>query len=115
DRVRVAEIMQNLFENAHRYSPPGSAVHVGATVEDDEARVWVADEGPGIPPADMPRIFERFYKVDRARTRRGDGSGLGLAICKHLVSAHGGRIWAAPEPTAGTRVSFTIPNRLTDI
>jgi signal transduction histidine kinase len=112
DRVRVAEIMQNLFENAHRYSPSGATVHVGAAVEDDEIRVWVDDEGPGIPPADLPRIFERFYKVDRARTRRGDGSGLGLAICKHLVSAHGGRIWAEAGPTGGTRVTFTLPRSL---
>jgi two-component system phosphate regulon sensor histidine kinase PhoR len=109
DRVRVAEIMQNLFENAHRYNPPGSTVHVGASADDGEVQVWVADEGPGIPPTDLPRIFERFYKVDRARTRQGDGSGLGLAICKHLVSAHDGRIWAEAVPSGGTRVSFTIP------
>ena len=109
DRVRVAEIMQNLFENAHRYNPPGSTVHVGASADDGEVHVWVSDEGPGVPPTDLPRIFERFYKVDRARTRQGDGSGLGLAICKHLVSAHGGRIWAEAVPSGGTRVSFTIP------
>ncbi len=115
DRVRVAEIMQNLFENAHRYTPPGSSVDVGASADDDEVRVWVADKGPGIPPAELPRIFERFYKVDRARTRQGGGTGLGLAICKHLVSAHGGRIWAEAILGGGTRVSFTIPTRLTDI
>lgn len=115
DRVRVSEIMQNLFENAHRHTPAGSRVQVGAVVDADEARVWVADEGPGIPPADLARIFERFYKVDRARTRRGDGSGLGLAICKHLVSAHGGRIWAEALPDHGTRVTFSLPLPLTEI
>ena len=115
DRVRVAEIMQNLFENAHRHSPAGSTVRVGAASADREVQVWVTDEGPGIPPADLSRIFERFYKVDRARTRQGDGSGLGLAICKHLVSAHGGRISAEAVPGGGTRVSFTIPTPLTEI
>ena len=109
DRVRVAEIMQNLFENAHRYSPPGSKVVLGASADGDEATVWVVDEGPGIPPQDLSRVFERFYKVDRARTRRGDGSGLGLAICKHLVTAHGGRIQAEAGLSGGTRIAFTLP------
>ncbi|MFY9614031.1 MAG: ATP-binding protein [Candidatus Dormiibacterota bacterium] len=109
DRVRLSEIMQNLFENAHRYSPAGAPVHVDASIDGGEVTVRVTDAGPGIPPADIPRIFERFYKVDRARTRRGDGSGLGLAICKHLVSAHNGRIWAESVPAGGTRVCFSIP------
>ena len=109
DRVRVAEVLQNLFENAHRFSPEGKPVAVGAAAGADETTVWVVDEGPGIPPKELPRVFERFYKVDRARTRRGDGSGLGLALTKHLVSAHGGRIWAEAGPSGGTRVSFTIP------
>lgn len=109
DRVKVAEILQNLLENAHRYSPNGAAVEVGAEPEEESIHVWVTDDGPGIPPADLPRIFERFYKVDRARTRRGDGSGLGLAISKHLVSAHSGRIWATAGPRGGTIVNFTLP------
>jgi len=110
DRVRVAEIMQNLFENAHRYTPQASPVHVAAAAEATEVTISVTDEGPGIPPTDLPRVFERFYKVDRARTRRGDGSGLGAASCKHLVSAHGGRISAEAGPTGGTRVTFTLPS-----
>ena len=108
DRVRVAEVLQNLVENAHRFSH-GSVVAVGAHTGDAEIEVWVADNGPGIPPRDLSRIFERFYKVDRARTRRGDGSGLGLAIAKHLVSAHNGRIWAAAAESGGTRITFTLP------
>jgi two-component system phosphate regulon sensor histidine kinase PhoR len=109
DPVRVAEVLQNLFENAHRFSPVGRPVTVGAEPGASETLVWVVDHGPGIPPTELPRVFERFYKVDRARTRRGDGSGLGLALSKHLVSAHGGRIWAESGDDGGTRVCFTLP------
>jgi two-component system phosphate regulon sensor histidine kinase PhoR len=109
DPVRVAEVLQNLLENAHRFSPEGRPVTVGASAGPGETVVWVVDEGPGIPPTELPRVFERFYKVDRARTRRGDGSGLGLAISKHLVSAHGGRIWAESHEQGGTQVTFTLP------
>ena len=109
DPVRVAEVLQNLLENAHRFSPEGRPVTVGASAGPGETVVWVVDEGPGIPPTELPRVFERFYKVDRARTRRGDGSGLGLAISKHLVSAHGGHIWAESHEQGGTRVTFTLP------
>jgi two-component system, OmpR family, phosphate regulon sensor histidine kinase PhoR len=112
DRVRVAEVLQNLLENAHRFSK-GSVVEVGARVGKVEVQVWVADSGPGIPPAELSRIFERFYKVDRARTRRGDGSGLGLAIAKHLVSAHDGQIVAAAADLGGTKITFTLPLRRT--
>jgi two-component system phosphate regulon sensor histidine kinase PhoR len=108
DRGRIAEVLQNLLENAHHYSPEGRPVTVGAHASAEETIVWVLDEGPGIPPQEIPRVFERFYKVDRSRTRRG-GSGLGLAISKHLVAAHGGRIWAEGAEPNGTRVSFTIP------
>jgi two-component system phosphate regulon sensor histidine kinase PhoR len=109
DPVRVAEVLQNLLENAHRFSPEGRPVTVGATAGPAETLIWVDDQGPGIPPTELPRVFERFYKVDRARTRRGDGSGLGLALSKHLVSAHGGRIWAETGGEGGTRVAFTLP------
>ena len=111
DPVRVAEVIQNLLENAHRFSPEGKPVTVGAKEGADEILIWVVDHGPGIPPNELPRVFERFYKVDRARTRRGDGSGLGLALSKHLVSAHGGRIWAESGDDGGTRVTFTLPAR----
>lgn len=110
DRIRVAEVLQNLLENAHQFSR-GSAVAVGARGGDIEVEVWVSDSGPGIPPAELSRIFERFYKVDRARTRRGDGSGLGLAIAKHLVSAHDGQILAAAADSGGTKITFTLPLR----
>lgn len=111
DRVRVAEVLQNLLENAHRFSPAGKPVTIGAEVDPEATTIWVVDQGPGIPPTELPRVFERFYKVDRARTRRGHGSGLGLALSKHLVTAHGGRIWAETAGHGGTRVLFTIPAR----
>lgn len=110
DRIRVSEVLQNLLENAQRFSPPGQTVRVRAIpLVDGGVEVGIEDRGPGIPPVELPRVFERFYKVDRARTRRGDGSGLGLAISKHLVSAHGGRIWAEAVEEGGTRIVFTLP------
>lgn len=109
DRVRVAQILQNLLENAHRFTPPGEPVEVGARARAGAVETWVRDHGPGIPPGELTRVFERFYKVDRARTRRGDGSGLGLAITKHLVSAHGGSVSANVADGGGTVVAFEIP------
>ena len=109
DRVRLSEVLQNLLENAHRFSPPGHAGRRRCEETPGSVEVSVEDRGPGISPAELPRVFERFYKVDRARTRRGDGSGLGLAISKHLVSAHGGTIRAEPGESAGTRIVFTLP------
>lgn len=109
DRIRVLEILQNLLENAHRFSPPGEAVVVGCEAQAAALEVWVEDRGPGIPPGELPRVFERFYKVDRARTRGGEGSGLGLAIAKHLVCAHGGGIRANGVSGGGTRITFSLP------
>jgi two-component system phosphate regulon sensor histidine kinase PhoR len=115
DRIRVAEVLQNLLENAHRFSPEGQPVEVSATRREAVVEVMVRDHGPGIPPTDLPRIFERFYKVDRARTRRGEaggeGTGLGLAIARHLVVAHGGRIWAEAAAGGGTAFLFELPAR----
>jgi len=109
DRIRVLEVFQNLLDNAHRYTTEGGTVEVGAERRENEVEIFVRDDGPGIPPADLDRVFERFYKVDRARTRRGDGSGLGLALSKHLVTAHGGAIWAEAAPGGGTVIRFTLP------
>jgi two-component system, OmpR family, phosphate regulon sensor histidine kinase PhoR len=80
---------------------------VSAEVDNQAVRFRVADNGIGIDPADLPRIFERFYKVDRARS--GRGTGLGLAIVRHLVEAHGGRIWVESIPGQGSVFAFTIP------
>ena len=106
---QTAEILQNLMENAHRFGPEGAEVTVGASRDEAGSRVWVVDKGPGIPPADLARVFERFYKVDRARTRGDEGSGLGLAITRRLVQAHGGDVWAEAGEQGGTRLVFTLP------
>ena len=100
----------NLLENAVRYSPEGGAVEVViARVESGRARVEFADHGPGIPAADLPRIFERFYRGDPSRTRATGGFGLGLAIAKALVDAYGGTIAADSSAGQGTRMTVELP------
>jgi signal transduction histidine kinase len=110
DRPKIGEVLQNLLDNAVRYSPGDGMIEVGCERGARETTVWVRDEGPGISPLDLPRIFERFYKVERSHTRTGRGSGLGLAIAKHLIEAHGGQIWAKSSEDTGTRVGFTLPD-----
>jgi len=111
DRPKIGEVLQNLLDNAERYSPRDGTIEVGCERGPDQVTVWVKDEGPGISPLDLPRIFERFYKVERSHTRQGRGSGLGLAIAKHLIEAHGGRTWAESSEAVGTRVGFTLPEQ----
>ena len=111
DRDRLAQIFINLVDNAVKYTPEGGRVTVSARpVAGGRVEVTVADTGIGIPPADLPRITERFYRVDRARSRELGGTGLGLAIVKHLVLAHGGEFWIESEPGRGTTVCFTLPS-----
>ena len=107
DKGRTRQVLGNILSNALRYSPPQSIIKVEVRAEGGEAVVSTADQGPGIPPEDLPHIFERFYKVDRSRNE--EGSGLGLAIAKAIVEAHGGRIWAESELGKGTKISFTLP------
>ena len=110
DRDRLAQILINLVDNAVKYTPAGGRATVSARVtEPGTVEVAVADTGGGIPPADLPRITERFYRVDRARSRELGGTGLGLAIVKHLVIAHGGDLRIESEPGRGTTVRFTLP------
>ncbi|MCS7316147.1 MAG: ATP-binding protein [Bryobacterales bacterium] len=111
DAAAVHQIMANLLDNAVKFSPEGGMVEVSARLERDAGHVVVCvrDQGPGIPAADLPRIFERFYRVDKARSRELGGTGLGLAIVKHLVQAHGGRIWVESEPGRGAAFFFTLP------
>ena len=104
DPLRIREVLVNLLSNALRYTPVGGMISITATVSDEGTTVSVADNGPGIPADDLPKIFERFYK---GRTSRG--SGLGLTIARNLVTAHGGTIRADSEPGRGTRVTFTLP------
>ncbi|MBM3140092.1 MAG: hypothetical protein FJZ92_07735, partial [Chloroflexi bacterium] len=108
DRERVLEVLANLLDNALRFSPPAGTVTLSAVLDDREVRFEVRDEGPGILPSDRPRVFERFYTGDRARTPGTGGSGLGLAIARHIVGRHRGRIWAAPSER-GAVIRFTLP------
>jgi signal transduction histidine kinase len=107
DRTRVAQVLNNLVGNALKFTPPGGEVSVEVAREGDEARFCVRDTGPGIKTEDLPHIFDRFWQAE-GRKRKG-GVGLGLAISKGIVTAHGGRIWAASEPGNGAMFCFTLP------
>jgi len=109
DRRLLTEVLQNLLDNATQYTPPGGQIMVSVETNAREAVISVADTGIGIPQADQPRIFERFYRVDVARSRQVGGTGLGLAIAKHLVEIHGGRIWVESEVGQGSQFHFTVP------
>ena len=109
DPSRLHQVFLNLLDNAVKYTPPGSRVTVTATETPAELIVCVADNGPGIPAEHLDRIFERFYRVDKARSRDVGGTGLGLSIVKHIVQAHRGRVWAESEPDKGSRFYFTLP------
>jgi two-component system, OmpR family, phosphate regulon sensor histidine kinase PhoR len=109
DRRRLAEVLQNLLDNAIQYTPSGGQIMVSASADGGEVEFTVTDTGIGIPQADQPRIFERFYRVDVARSRAVGGTGLGLAIAKHLVETHGGRIWVESEVGRGSQFHFTVP------
>jgi two-component system phosphate regulon sensor histidine kinase PhoR len=105
------EILENLLDNAVRYSPPGGVVKIGAVVEGNEIVLSVADNGIGIPKVDQDRIFERFYRADTARSRESGGTGLGLSIVKHLVKAQGGRIRVESEVGIGSTFFIHMPIR----
>ena len=109
DRRRIAEVLQNLLDNAIQYTPAGGEIVVSASAGGQEVTFTVSDTGIGIPQVDQPRIFERFYRVDVARSREVGGTGLGLSIAKHLVEAHGGRIWVESEVGRGSQFHFTVP------
>ncbi len=109
DRDRIAQVLQNLLANALRYTENGGRVTVAARAGVAEGAVEVSDSGPGIPEEELPYVFERFYRVDRSRTRATGGAGLGLTIVKTLVEAHGGRVWARSRPGEGSTFGFALP------
>jgi two-component system, OmpR family, phosphate regulon sensor histidine kinase PhoR len=110
DHDRLAQILINLVDNAVKFTPPGGRVTVTARRQPvEKIEMAVRDTGIGIPPADLPRITERFYRVDKARSRELGGTGLGLAIVKHLVLAHGGELGIESEIEGGTTVHFILP------
>ena len=99
----------NLLHNAIKFSHRGAAVTVTSDEGPDEVVISVTDRGMGIPRKDQARVFERFYKVDRARQRGLGGTGLGLAIARHIVEAHGGRLWLESTVGKGSTFSFSLP------
>ena len=109
DEHLLQEVIYNLLDNAVKYSPKEGAISIKAIQRGDRIRVSVADEGIGIPESDLPRIFERFYRADKARSRELGGTGLGLSIVKHVVHRHGGNVEADSSPGHGTTISVTLP------
>ncbi len=109
DAELLRDVLQNLLDNAIQYTPAGGRIHVTAMAGAKEATVTVSDTGIGIPLADQERIFERFYRVDAARSREAGGTGLGLSIAKHIMEAHGGRLWVESEVGKGSKFSFSMP------
>jgi two-component system phosphate regulon sensor histidine kinase PhoR len=111
DADRLQQVLFNLVENAIKYGRAEGCVSIGGEAESaNGARVWVKDDGPGIPDEAQERIFERFYRVDRARSRETGGTGLGLSIVKHIVQAHGGEVWVKSEVGQGATFYFTLPH-----
>ena len=112
DGVRLRRMLMNLLDNAIQYTPSGGRVWIEGECLPDRARLVVADNGPGIPPEELPYIFDRFRRVDKARTRQKiGGAGLGLAICKSIVEAHRGTIRMESTLGEGTRVIVELPRR----
>src|SRR5712691_3975654 len=109
DRDRVAQVLTNLLSNAIRYNHDGGQVHLSVAAQNGEGIITVTDTGVGIPPEELPHIFERFYCVDKSRSRSDGGNGLGLAICKTIVDAHGGSITARGESQGGTTIEVRLP------
>ncbi len=109
DRRAMEQVMGNLLDNAIKYCPRGASVQVRTEIQGDKIRMTVSDTGPGIPPQHLPRLFERFYRVDAGRSRELGGTGLGLAIVKHLVEAMGGTVSVESEAGLGAVFSFTLP------
>lgn len=109
DRDQVMRVFFNLLSNAVKYTPADGEVKISAAAEDEQVRVLVEDSGRGIPEHDLPRVFERFFRVEKTRSRDYGGTGLGLSIARKVVQAHGGNIWIESSSGAGTRVWFTLP------
>jgi signal transduction histidine kinase len=109
DEKRIGQVISNLLANAIRYTPAGGTIEVGAKTHNAGITIWVRDTGAGIPAEDLPHIFDRFYRVDKSRSRTTGGTGLGLAIAKRFVEAHGGHIRAESEAGRGTTITVTLP------
>jgi two-component system phosphate regulon sensor histidine kinase PhoR len=109
DRARLKQVVVNLLDNAIKYTPEGGAVRLAVGAEDSQATLEVADNGTGIPPEMVPRVFDRFFRVDRARSRERGGAGLGLSIVKSICTAHHGNVQVTSEPGRGSRFRVELP------
>ncbi|MBI1871439.1 MAG: GHKL domain-containing protein [Chlamydiae bacterium] len=109
DETRLSQVMLNLLDNAIKYTPKSGVIHVEAARQDSFVQVDVSDTGIGISSKDLSRVFERFYRADKARSKELGGTGLGLSIVKHIVQAHGGEVWARSQMGQGSIFSFRIP------
>jgi len=107
DRDKVRQVLINLLDNASKFSPAGSRITIGLRAHAKETEVYIADQGPGILPEHLPRVFERFFKSSASR---GGGTGLGLAIVKHIIEAHGGSVYVRSRLGEGATLGFTVPN-----
>ncbi|MDB6114471.1 MAG: phoR [Lacunisphaera sp.] len=110
DREKLTQVFANLIENALKYTPAGTQIEIGARpVDENEVECFVRDNGAGIPSDDLTHVFERFYRVEKGRSRETGGTGLGLSIVKHIVQLHGGRVWAESGEGRGLAVFFRLP------
>lgn len=107
DVERMGQVLVNLIHNAVKFTPPGGKITISAERRENDMVISIQDTGVGIADQDLPRIFERFYKADRARS--GGGTGLGLSIARHIIEAHGGRIWAESLINEGSTFYFSLP------
>ncbi|WP_186671915.1 cell wall metabolism sensor histidine kinase WalK [Sporosarcina sp. BP05] len=112
DTDKMTQVLDNIISNALKYSPDGGNIRFGITMSEDFIKVMISDDGMGIPQANVKRIFDRFYRADRARSRAMGGTGLGLAIAREMIVAHEGEIWAESEEGKGTTIFFTLPFEL---
>ena len=109
DRDKVMRVFSNLLINAVKYTGIDGQIEISAKVDAETVNVCIADTGTGIPEQELPRIFERFYRVEKTRSRDFGGTGLGLSIARKVVEGHGGNIWIESVPGIGTAVYFTLP------
>jgi two-component system, OmpR family, phosphate regulon sensor histidine kinase PhoR len=115
DATRLEEVLYNLLDNAVKFSPENGQIHLEATCLGSDVVLSVADNGVGISKEHLPRIFERFYRADKARSRELGGTGLGLAIVKHIAQLHGGRVEAESELGQGTTIRVVLPAEMTNV
>jgi len=109
DPLKITQVVENLLDNALKYTPKRSRIELSAQLKGADVIVCLRDNGQGIPAVDLPHIFERFYRVDKGRSREKGGTGLGLSIVKHIVQLHGGRVWVESQEGRGTAFFFSLP------